>query len=441
MRIGVVGAGITGLTVAHGLQTSGHDVTVFESHTEIGGLASSVSIGGGLLERYYHHFFMNDTDLLTLLAELDLSRYVVWSESRIGYYHGDRIYKFSNPLDLLTFHPLNTTGKIQFALTTLYFQMKRSSYSLDTMSVSDWFHRYGAAQVYDQVWKPLLMKKFGEHHENISVAWLWGRVHPRSRSRSRRLGNERLGYLKGSLSRLFQALSARFVDAGGRTLIACPVQSVQPLPNGRILVRTPRDEFTFDKVVSTAPVPVFLETVGGLPTTYRDRLQAISYRAVMCMIMSMASPLMKDVYWLNISNETIPFGGIVEHTNLIPSSSYGGRHIVYVFAYISPYDPLFLADDDFVRQLYFQGLARMFPAFDGSSVQDAVVSRSAFASPVYRLNYLSRLPDYLTPVPNLLLANTTQVYPQDRNMNNCIANAQAVCRWLKSEKMQRKWVP
>jgi len=319
--------------------------------------------------------------------------------------------------------------------------MRRSSDDLHTLSVGEWFHRYGAAQVYDQVWKPLLKKKFGEDHENISVAWLWGRVHPRSRSRARRLGNERLGYLKGSLDRLFQALSTRFVDAGGRILIDCPVQSVQPLPHERILLRTPRVDFTFDKVVSTVPVPVFLEMVAGLPDAYRDRLQAISYRAVICMIMALESPLMEDVYWLNINSENIPFGGVIEHTNFISPSEYGGRHIVYVFAYISPHDPLFRADEDFVRDSYFQGLAAMFPGFDGSRVQDAMVSRSAFASPVYSLNYLSRLPDYLTPVPNLLLANTTQVYPEDRNMINCIANAQAVCRLLKSEQVQQVWVP
>jgi|SRR5208283_4357420 len=81
MRIGVVGAGITGLTVAHVLQASGHDVAVFESHKGIGGLASVVSIGDSLVERYYHHFFMNDTDLLALLAELDLAD--TWSGTNL----------------------------------------------------------------------------------------------------------------------------------------------------------------------------------------------------------------------------------------------------------------------------------------------------------------------------------------------------------------------
>ena len=34
MRIGVIGAGIGGLTVAAGLSNDGHDVTVFEQRTD-----------------------------------------------------------------------------------------------------------------------------------------------------------------------------------------------------------------------------------------------------------------------------------------------------------------------------------------------------------------------------------------------------------------------
>ena len=40
MRIGIVGAGITGLTAAYELGKAGHSVTVFEKDTFAGGLAS-----------------------------------------------------------------------------------------------------------------------------------------------------------------------------------------------------------------------------------------------------------------------------------------------------------------------------------------------------------------------------------------------------------------
>ena len=51
MRIGVVGSGITGLAAAHSLQASGYQVTVFESHKELGGLAGAVQVGGALIDR------------------------------------------------------------------------------------------------------------------------------------------------------------------------------------------------------------------------------------------------------------------------------------------------------------------------------------------------------------------------------------------------------
>ena len=40
MRIGIVGAGIAGLTAAHDLIKKGHQVTIFESANYVGGLAA-----------------------------------------------------------------------------------------------------------------------------------------------------------------------------------------------------------------------------------------------------------------------------------------------------------------------------------------------------------------------------------------------------------------
>jgi hypothetical protein len=46
-----------------------------------------------------------------------------------------------------------------------------------------------------------------------------------------------------------------------------------------------------------------------------------------CLILALDRPL-TDAYWVNLNDPGYPFMALVEHTNLIPASDYGGRHLV-----------------------------------------------------------------------------------------------------------------
>ena len=72
MKIGIIGAGAAGLAAALDLSSGGHKVVVYESAPFIGGQASTVQVGGGPLERGYHHLFTNDFAIIGLMAELGI---------------------------------------------------------------------------------------------------------------------------------------------------------------------------------------------------------------------------------------------------------------------------------------------------------------------------------------------------------------------------------
>jgi hypothetical protein len=50
------------------------------------------------------------------------------------------------------------------------------------------------------------------------------------------------------------------------------------------------------------------------------------------------------------------------------------------------------------------------------------------AQPIIGVNYSRRIPELRTPIPGLYLANTTQIYPEDRGTNYSVRLGQEVAR-------------
>ncbi|MCH7594728.1 MAG: FAD-dependent oxidoreductase, partial [Chloroflexi bacterium] len=92
MRIGVIGAGAAGLAAAYDFGRAGHGVTVYESAPFVGGQASTIEVGGGRLERGYHHLFTNDKAILDLMDELGIAGSMRWIPSTVGIYTNGKVY-------------------------------------------------------------------------------------------------------------------------------------------------------------------------------------------------------------------------------------------------------------------------------------------------------------------------------------------------------------
>ncbi|MDD5557153.1 MAG: NAD(P)/FAD-dependent oxidoreductase [bacterium] len=420
MRAAVIGGGITGLSVARELLARGHEVTLFERDARAGGLAGSFRVGDVWVERFYHHIFKTDGAVLDWIGDLGLAGRLVWRPSPVGFFHGGGVHRFGTPLDLLRFRPLRPMERVRMGLAILRLQRMEDWSALDRVTCGEWFSRHVGANAYRVVWEPLLRLKFGGSYDRIPAAWIWGRIHPRARSRSRGGMREELGYLDGGFERMIERLKEEIVARGGVLREGVPVTGVIAEGGAVRGVLAGGTEAAFDAAVCTVPIPEFLKIAPPLPGADRARLEGIDYQAVVCLVMECRESI-SPVYWLNVSDPRITFGGLIEHTNFIPPERYGGRRIVYLFNYVDADDPLWRMDADSYFRAHEASLRLVNPAFRREWVERTHLFRARHGTVVYTLGYRDRMPPFETAVRGLSLVNTSQIYPYDRNMNNCAA--------------------
>lgn len=420
MKVGIIGGGITGLTIAYYLSKRGIDVTVFEKDQTLGGLAGSIKLEDTYLEKYYHHIFMSDDHVLRLADELHIREEVVWHTTEMGFFCEGRIYPFNTPIDLLNFRPITPLERIRLGFVILYLQRLRNWTHLDGIDAKTWLSRSNGKNAYKRVWEPLLKTKFGNSTEDISAAWIWGRLKPRAQSRDV-LGKERLGYIRGGFHKLVDALERSILNNGGRLIKGEEMVNLKPI-GGRSIELLSRGGIAheFDKVVSTVPTPILMNFIKEhIPGNYMKKLSCVDYMGIVCMILRLRRPL-SSIYWLNVCDRDIPFGGVIEHTNFVPKEDYEGWNVVYLFNYSDKNQSIYRMPDDKLFEVYVKGLEKLYPEFMQDWVKDYTVSRNAFGTPIYTRYYSKKIPDIETPIKNLYMVNTSQIYPQDRNINSSI---------------------
>ncbi len=416
LRIGVIGAGILGLTAALRFTRAGARVTVIEREADVGGLVASFEIGGSHLERFYHHLFRSDTDIQDLIREVGLGDLLVWPQPKVSSLYGGRMYSFGSATDVLRFSPLPLVDRFRLGMGAAYLKLENNYHRLEGKTAANWIREWMGQKAFDVFWGPLLRAKFGRLAEEIAMPWFWSRVHLRS---------QRLGYLKGGFYGLYKRLADRIQEAGGEIRLQSEVRSIRS-QDGKVVIESTAGEETFDLVLATTPTRVFMRLAQGLPDDYRSRYDWGTYYGAHSVILGLKRQLMDGTYWLNIHDEGFPFLTVVEHTNYMPPSDYNGMHIVYLGNYLPMDDPLFSRPDDEVLLEFLVALRKIHPRFDESWVVESHVFKAPFAQPIVTEEYHKHIPPHTTPLKGVYLANMFQVYPEDRGQNYSVKMANRV---------------
>ncbi|HEY7983164.1 MAG TPA: NAD(P)/FAD-dependent oxidoreductase [Ktedonobacterales bacterium] len=435
-EIAVLGGGVLGLTAALRLQQRGHRVTVFEREAEPGGLAAGFPVraadpaapaplaGGVWLEKFYHHLFRSDRAITRLIAEVGLGDDLVWRRPLTVTLRGGRAYQLDSPLSLLRFAPVPVVGRVRMGAALALLRALPSPAPLEGHHAAPWIRATMGQAAYDAVWGPLLRGKFGAVADEIALPWFWGRIHDRTAE---------LGYVRGGFQRFYDALAARLVALGATLRLGTEARAIRTAGDGLALelapagTAEPATTEAFAQVIATLPTRLTLKLAPELPASYRDRYDWGRAYGAHCLILALDRPL-TSTYWMNVNDPGYPFMVLVEHTNYMPQSDYGDRHLVYLGNYRAMDDPLFAMDQAAVLAEFLPHLARINPAFDPAWVRASWMFRAGYAQPIVTTDYAARIPPFATPLPGLFVANMFQVYPHDRGQNYSVELAERLVR-------------
>jgi protoporphyrinogen oxidase len=426
MRYGLIGAGALGLTVAVRLAERGNDVTVIERDPIPGGLAGSFEVAPDIwLEKFYHHLFQTDRSAIALINDLGLGDLLGWHRAATTVFLGDRTYPLDSVPAVIGFSPLSLASRLRLAAGIGYLRVLPSASSLENETAGRWMRRVIGGPAFETVWAPLLRGKFGAAAGEISMAWLWARIHCRTAA---------LGYLHGGFHVLYRALSRRVVELGGTIVYAAAVSTIRSR-GGKVEVAYRHDEVEtmadFDRVVSTLPTGLTVRLTPEMPAAYALRHPAPRALGAHCLILSLDRPL-TDAYWIGVNEPGMPFLAVVEHTNMVDPSEYGGRHLVYLGNYRAHDDPIFVSSTDEILASVEPGLLRLNRGFERSWIRECWSFAAPFAQPIVTPTFARTIPGFDTPVAGLYVANMFQVYPYDRGQNYSIELAARLVRHLET---------
>jgi protoporphyrinogen oxidase len=415
LPVAVLGSGPMGLMAALELLRAGREVDVYERDDRIGGMSAAFDFDGLRIERYYHFVCRTDFPLFALLERLGLTGRLKWTATKMGYYVDGQLHPWGTPWALLRFPGLGPVSKFRYALHVMVTKNVRDWTALDKDNATAWLRRWLGRRGYDKLWKRVIELKFFEHTENLSAAWIGTRIKRIALSR-KSLFEESLGYLEGGSEGLLDAMAQAVRAAGGRIHLGAPAEEVASF-DGRVTgVRVRGELHRHDTVLSTAPMQYVPRLVPGLPEDFAARIRALQNLPVACVILKLRRPLTPN-FWTNISDPDIGIPGLIEYSNLNPTT---GDAIVYAPFYMPKTHPKWALSNDALIDEVVGYLQRINPAFERDWVLARHCHRYEFAQPLCPPGFQALLPPMRTPLAGFYMADTAYYYPEDRSISESV---------------------
>ena len=426
MRIAIIGAGFGGMAAAYDLRKAGHEVIIYESANYVGGLASGFKEPhwDWSVEKFYHHWFQSDSSMLGLIDELGLKDKVIFPRPYTVLLHDGKWYPFDSIINALLFPGLGFgLNKIRFGFVGLYLRLTNDWKTLEKFTADEWMRKYAGREVYEKMWKPLLVGKFGPFYKDVNMAWMWARLKART---------TRLGTFEGGFQKFADLFAGILNKMGVEIRLGTSVKFIKRNQAQGLSIDAGGVVESFDKVLVTTSPNLMAKFCPDLPENYLKGLLELKSMGAVVMVLSLKRQLSKEgYYWFSLPKEAgYPMLALVEHTNFVSKEHFGGDYIVYAGDYLEVGHEYFSMSDEELLERFTPAFKKFNPEFERNWVKKIWVNKTNYAQPVPLVNHSKNIPAIQTPIEGLYFASMSQVYPWDRGTNFAVEIGRRAARMM-----------
>ena len=416
-KIAIIGAGYCGLAAASVFIEKGYNVSVFDALDIPGGLAAGRKRDNynWPIELINHHWFNNEKSILKLSNKFNLTDSLKTYSPETSFFHNGDIKPFDKPQHVLNYPGLSLFDKWKLGRSLAKLKLSNSWKPFDDLTAEEWIVKNMGQNVYDKLWKPMLIGKWGSYYNKINMAWFWARIHVRT---------QKLMYPDGGFQSFTNKVKSGLEEKGVKFYFKQKINKILRTEDGDYYQVGNEIHIKFDSVLFTVSPKIILDTVDAFPKSYRKEIASLHSMGAICMMFILKKKVMNGSYWINIPTSSvnpidrkIPFLVFVEHTNMIPPRYYNNQHIVYCGNYLEPEHVLFNYSKEDIFRLYFSGIQILNPEICKDDVIDIQLTKTQYASPVFLVNHSNAVPSFDTPLPNIFWASMSHIYPWDRGTN------------------------
>jgi protoporphyrinogen oxidase len=422
---GIVGGGIMGMTLAHRLTQQGHKVTLFEGAPELGGLASSWKLGEVEWDKFYHVVLLSDFRTRDILNDLALEDKIEWVETKTGFYIEGKLYSMSDSIEFLKFPTLNLIDKFRLAVTIILASKIKDWRRLEKIPVTTWLKRWSGTNTFNKVWLPLLRAKLGDSYQKTSAAFIWATIQRLYGARRSGLKKEMFGYVHGGYKSIINTFEQKLLTEGVIIQTSHKVVEIKTSAGGKPQISFANGTIEeFDQVIVTLPAGISATLCKGLSEAEIQKLNNIEYLGVICVAVLLDKSV-SQFYVTNITDNWVPFTGVIEMSALVDKKNFGGNALVYLPKYVSPNDPLFDQTDEEIKTVFLGVFKKMYPWLTETNFKFSGVGRAKHVITVSKLGYSEMLPSIKTSIPGVYIINTAHIKDGTVNVNETIKVAES----------------
>jgi len=310
-KVVVIGAGITGLAAAWNLlETGGFDVTLVEGRSSIGGLASTFHRGDIATDLGPHRLYTELDEARAIFADLLGDKILRVERSSRMLLDGRWIaypLRFGELLGAL-----GPTTLLRFGASLAAARVGSAFSRKPAASFAESMKRAFGAAAYRKVFEPYARKVWRTDPAELSAEVARVRLPNRGVGRAFGRGGggplREFSYIRGGIGKLAEVLAERIISKGGHILLNTRAVALETGADSKVC-RVKAESLgrvspiAADFVISTTPLPVLGEMLGGFDAEVRSATKNLQYLALVLVVLVVGRENVGKDHWLYFPQE------------------------------------------------------------------------------------------------------------------------------------------